>query len=221
MDSPLIEHKFTEPTTPKQYYLWRNRDISMADGPLTNWAQLYRALLHQNSMTHGEIETHPGQMDSPTANQTQVYRALLHQDSISYWEIMTNPGQMNPPLIEPKCTEPYYTRTVLAIEKSWHTQGRWNPMLNEHKFTEPYCTNTVLAMEKSRHTRGRWTPTNQLQVYRALLHQNSITYGEIETHSGQMNPPLLIKPKCTEPYYTRTVLAIEKSWHTQGRWTPC
>ena len=62
------------------------------------------------------------------------------------------------PVIKPKCTEPYFTRMVLAIEKSKHTWGRWTPPLIKPKCTEPYYTRMVLAMEKSRHTQGRWTP---------------------------------------------------------------
>ena len=32
-------------------------------------------------------------------------------------------------------------------------------------------------------------------------------------YTGQMELPPLIKPKCTEPYYTRTVLPIEECRH--------
>ena len=31
------------------------------------------------------------------------------------------------PLNDPKCTWPYYTTTVLSIDKCRHTQGRWTP----------------------------------------------------------------------------------------------
>ena len=60
-----------------------------------------------------------------------------------------------PPQIKPKCIEPYYTRTVLPIEKCRHADI---PMAD-------------------------WTPppTNQAQVYRALLHQDSITYRRMQT----------------------------------------
>ena len=72
-------------------------------------------------------------------------------------------------------------------------------------------------MEKYRHTQYRWTPTerpypaNQAQVYRALLHQTHITYGEVQTYPVQKDPPKrgltwLIEPKCTEPYYTKDTL---------------
>ena len=154
--TPQLSPSVQSPTTPKQYYLWRNQDISRADRPPTNQAQVYRALLHQKSITYGEIKTYPGQMD---------------------------------------------------------------PLLIEHRFTEPYYTKTVLPMEKSRHIQGRQTPTDQTQVYRALPHQNSITYGEIKTYPGQMDP-LLIEHRFTEPYYTKTVLPMEKSRHIQGRQTP-
>ena len=58
--------------------------------------------------------------------------------------------------MDPKCTEPYYTKPVEPIEKYGHTQ----------------C---------------RQTPT-QVQVYRALLHQTSMTYGEVQTYPVQTDP---------------------------------
>ena len=47
-------------------------------------------------------------------------------------------------------------------------------------------------------------PANQPQVYRALLHQTSITYLEMR------RPSPLIEPKFIEPYYTKPVKPIEK-----------
>ena len=73
------------------------QDISRADGPgpSANWAQVYRALLHQNIITYVEIETYLGQTD-PTI-WAKVYRTLWHHNSISCWEIETYPGQTDPP----------------------------------------------------------------------------------------------------------------------------
>ena len=68
------------------------------------------------------------QMD-PT-DWAQVYRALLHQ--------------RGPPLlIEPKCTETYYTKPVEPIKK-------WGgpPQLIDPKCTEPYYTKPVEPLEK-------------------------------------------------------------------------
>ena len=63
------------------------------------------------------------------------------------------PPQTGPTqLINPKCTEPYYTKPVQSIEECGHTQCRWNPPASR-----PY-------------------PANQPHMYRALLHQTSITY---------------------------------------------
>ena len=70
-----------------------------------------------------------------------------------------------PPLIEPKCKEPYYTRAVLPIEE---------------------CRHPDIPREN-----GTPAPANWVQVYRSLLHQDSITYRRMQT-----------------------------CWYTQGRWTP-
>ena len=57
--------------------------------------------------------------------------------------------------MKPKCTEPYYTRTVLPIEECRHADIQ--------------------------RADGPPTHTNQAQVYRALLHQASITYRRMQT----------------------------------------
>ena len=65
------------------------------------------------------------------------------------------PGQMDPqpPLIKPKCTDPYYTRTVLPIEECRHADihradGPPPLLLIEPKCTEPYYTRTVLPYRR-------------------------------------------------------------------------
>ena len=85
--------------------------------------QVYRALLHQYSMTwlNADIPS----VDVPP-NQAQLYRALLHQDSMTYYKMHCYLVPIDPP-IEPTCTEPYYTKTVLPIDKCRHTQGRQTP----------------------------------------------------------------------------------------------
>ena len=57
------------------------------------------------------------------------------------------PPQTGPTqLINPKCTEPYYTKPVQSIEECGHTQCRWNPLqagptqLINPTCTEPYYT---------------------------------------------------------------------------------
>ena len=56
--------------------------------------------------------------------------------------------------------------------------------------------------------------TIRTKEYRALLHQTSRTYWEMR------RPFSLIKPKCTEPFYTKPVQPIEKWGHTQCGWSP-
>ena len=47
------------------------------------------------------------------------------------------------------------------------------------------------------------TPTNQPHLYRALLHKDSMTLENVDVPSANEIPPHT--PKCTEPYYTRTL----------------
>ena len=127
----------------------------------------------------------PLQMDSP-ANQGQVYRVLLHHNSVCFWEIEKDPRQtiLASPLIEAKCTELYYTKTVLPMEKWRHIQGRWTHLI-EHKPTTPKQYYLWRNWDISMADR----PPNWAQVYRALLHQDSISYWEIVTYRGQTDPP--------------------------------
>ena len=93
----------------------------------------------------------------------QVYIAPLHHNSIIYRQMQTYQGQMAP-LINPKCTEPHYIKTVVPIDK-----GTWIPLIKprapepdytaeaapliEPKCTEPYYTKRVLPIVKA-----TWTP---------------------------------------------------------------
>ena len=65
------------------------------------------------------------------------------------------PEQTGPStLIEPTCTEPYYTRTVLPIAECRHAEipRADGPPLFEPRCTEPYYTRTVLHIEECRCT---------------------------------------------------------------------
>ena len=119
--SPLVQ----SPTTPGQYDLIQNTLVPSADWPPpANWAYLYRALLHQDSITSWRMQrnlvpTDPSQVTlsvhSPTTpqqyyllrnayiprgdapHQAQVYSSLPHQNSINYWQMQTYPGHMDSP----------------------------------------------------------------------------------------------------------------------------
>ena len=60
------------------------------------------------------------------------------------------------------------------------------PPLIKLKFTEPYYTRTVLPIEECRHTeipKADGPPsTNQAYMYRALLHQDSITNSRMQAY---------------------------------------
>ena len=77
------------------------------------------------------------------------------------------------PLIDPKCTEPYYTKTVLSND-----QGTWTtPSLltdpSVHSSTTPQ---QYYILTNADIPRADGPPPHQPQVHIALLHQNSITY---------------------------------------------
>ena len=118
------------PTTPNQYNLLRTEAIPSADEPPTsrpypaNQPNVYRALLHQTSITYWEMRPYPVQTDTPQSspsvqstttskrpsptNPAQVYRDLLHQTSITYWE-MRRPSPTNwPPSVQSPTTPNQY-----------------------------------------------------------------------------------------------------------------
>ena len=86
------------------------------------------------------------------------------------------PGQMDPhPQSSPMCTVPFYTITVLPIDKCRHTQGRETP--SPALQIKPKCTD--------------------------LYYTRTVWYCRMQTYPVLIDPQ--IKPKCTDPYYTRTV----------------
>ena len=129
----------------------------------------------------------------PPANQAKVYRALLHQYSITYRRMQTG----------------------------WDTQSRWIPLLIKRKVYRALLHQdsiTYRRMQTYWDTQSSWTPpASQAKVYKALLHQDSITYRKIQIYWDTLRrwTPLVIKPKCSGPYYTRTVIPIEESRHTE------
>ena len=179
----------------------------------TNWAQVYRALLHQTSITYWDICTYPVQMDHPT-DWAEVYRVLLNQTCRTYWEMRrpsptnsspivqspTTPNQCNllrneaipsadgHPQLSQSVQSPTDTKPVEPIEKYRHTQCRWTPTLIELKCTEPYYTKPVEPIEKCICTyHSADGSPNWAKVYRPLLHQTSRTYWEIQTYPVQMD----------------------------------
>ena len=230
--APLIELKCTEP-----YYTrtllpieeCRHADIPRADGPPApsliepKCTEPYytRTVLPIEECRHADI---PGQM--APYNWAQVYRALLHQDSTTYRRMQTwwyTQSRWTPSLIKPKCTEPYYTRTLLPIEECRHADiprahGPPCPLTNWAQVYRALLHQdsiTYRRMQTCWYTQGWWPPYNWAQVYRALLHQDSTTYRRMQTwwYTQSRWNPSPIKPRCTEPYYIRTVLPIEEYRH--------
>ena len=169
----------------------------MSRPPPTNRVQVYRALLHQTSRNYWEMRPYPVQMDTPT-DWAQVYRALLHQTSRNYWEMRrpspTNWAQVYRALLH---------QTSMNLLRHMHINPvQMDPPI-EPKCTKPCDTKPVEPIEKYRPYPVQMdTCTNWAQVYRALLHQTSETYWEICTYPVQMDRP--IEPKCTKPYWHQT-----------------
>ena len=128
-------------------------------------------------------------------------------------------------LMDPKFTEPYYTKTVEPIEKYRHTQCRQTPpnqaQVNRallHQISITYCKMKRPSPMKWLHVyrallhqtsttyweMSRPSPVNWPQMYGALLHQASSTYWEIQTYPVQTDPPNQAQVK-QEPYYTKSV----------------
>ena len=149
----LIEPECTEP-----YYTRTVWPIAECRGtqchltPRANWAHLYRALLHQDSVTYCRMQRYPVPLDPPLTNQAQLYRALLYKGQYDWLQHAEVPSANWLP-IDPKCTEPYYTRTVWLFEECRHTQCQLTiPPLIEPTCTEPYYTRTVLPIDKGKGT---------------------------------------------------------------------
>ena len=187
--------------------------------------------MHQTSITYWEMKR-PFPINCP-----QVYRSLLHQTSITYWEMRPYPVQMDPPLIEPKCTEHYYTKPVKPIEK-WGDP----PPLIDPNCTEPYYTKPVEPIEKwggpptnqtkvyrallHQTSRTYWemrrpSPTNWPQVYRALLHQTSMTYWEMRPYPVQMDAPFNKAQLYRALLNQDSITYWEMRRPSQTNWTRC
>ena len=88
------------------------------------------------------------------------------------------------PQVDPNCTEPYYTRTVLHIAECRCNQCQLTPfLLIDPNCTVPYYTRTVLPIEVCRCTQCQLKPltANEAQLYRTLLRQISFTYGTMQS----------------------------------------
>ena len=109
---------------------------------------------------------------------------------------------MNPPLLQPKSTEAYYTSTVLHREGCRHTEipRADGPSLLLSLHVQSPTTPQQYDIGECRCTKYQWKPTPP-QVYRALLHQDSITLqnADIPTANVLLNPPLWnqVLQRCT------------------------
>ena len=174
------------PTTPCQFDMWKNADVSSSDVPtkmnpvahtpatpyeFDMWThtyepwcnvpppkqtQCYTLLLHHVHLTCGSMQTYPNEMYPP--NGTQYFRAILHHVHLTWRSMQTYPNEMYPSLIEPSYSEPYYTMSI------WHVQA---------------C----------RHTQMRFVLPNWTQFFRVLLHHVCLTCGSMPTYPNEMYPP--------------------------------
>ena len=146
-----------------------------------------------------------------------------------------NWGHMYPPPIEPTATKSNYTKAVANIAQCTYTQVRhtlsrtqgYRAQLHQNSFwystmhifpgqmyppqiqaraTEPDYTKAVSNIAQCTYTQVRCTPS-WTQSYRAQLHQSSFQYSTMHIYPGKMYP-LQIKPRPTEPDYTKAVSNI-------------
>ena len=136
---------------------------------LCQLSTIYRALLHQNSMSYWKINTFPRQTDPLLIKHKSTDPTRSGQ-----YELLRNqhiPRADRPLLIKHKSTEPYYNRTVWAIEKLTHTHGRQTP----HKLS----TGLQSLLHQDNMTYWKietYHPAIQAQVYRDILDQDSMSY---------------------------------------------
>ena len=173
---PLIKHKSTE-----LYYTstaWANEKSTHTQGRQT----------HHESSTGLQSPTTPGyydllkNLDIPPANQAQVYRDPLHHDSMSYWENNTYPGQTDPPWIEAQVYRALLhqdTRTYWKIESYPFANQAQVYRALQHR---PLLIGQYELMRNQHIPRAERPSMNPAQVCRALLHQDTMTFWEIETY---------------------------------------
>ena len=77
---------------------------------------MYRALLHQTSMTNREIQTYPVQADPQKGPPPLSSPSVQSPTTPNQYNLLRNEEAL-PPLMDPKCTEPYYTKPVEPIQK--------------------------------------------------------------------------------------------------------
>ena len=142
--------------------------------PPANQAHIYRALLHQGSMTYYRMHCYTVPIDtchllSPlVVNPTTPWQYDIAECRHTQCQLT--------PQIKPNCTDSYYTRTV------WHLRMQTYPVLIDPPTppqinptcTEPYYTRTVWHWRMQMY-QVPMKPHTYSQVYRALLYQDSMT----------------------------------------------
>ena len=136
----------------------------------TNWTYLYRALLQQDSIMYYRMHWFLVPMDPPKLSQLVQSHTTLKQ-----YYLLRNAytPRADGLAIKPTCTEPYYTKTVLPIDKCRDTHGRQTPQPLPN-WTQVYW---ALLHQDSMTLQNADIPSvnvasNQVHLYRALLHQD-------------------------------------------------
>ena len=120
------------PTTPGQFDMWKNADVPMSDVPPPSIEPSCTQHYYTRSVWHVAECRH-----------TQVRCTLLPQSNLVV-QSPTRPGQFDmwknadvprsdvppPPLIKPRGTQHYYTRSVWHVAECRHTQVRCTSSLN-------------------------------------------------------------------------------------------
>ena len=135
-----------------------------------------------------------------TTTQSNLHRLLSVQDTM---QIYMGKNTDIPPQSDPICTESYYTSDSMTYDiVQYQMDPHINPTCRESYYTRSVCTYWTMQRYIVPVDLPTPSPLNRAQVYRVLLHQDSMTLQNADVPSA--NWPSHIKPKCTEVYYTRT-----------------
>ena len=180
------------PTTPGQYDLLQNADATQ-----------YRLTTILPTNLSPSVQ-------SPTTPRTIWYTDRMHWYVVLDW----------PSLIEPTCTQPYYTENSITYWEMHTYPGQMDPPHWAQVYSALLHQNSITYWQMQTYPGQTDIPhplANLTKVYRDLLHQYTMTLQNADIPSV-MYP--LIKPSCTEPCYTRTVWPIGLCRGTYCQLTP-
>ena len=181
-------------------------DLHSVDWPPPSWAQMYRALLHQDSITYCRMQMYPVPIDCLPAKWAQLYRALLHQDSITFWSMLMYTVPIDTLKSSPIVQSPTTPGQYYILQNADVPSANWPSSLSmKPNITESYYTRSGLHIEQCIELIFSDDVYRQIKCSpQYYILQNA------DIPSVNWPPSLIIEPNCTEPCYTRSVLHMEQ-----------